>query len=100
MVSKNAKREAESLTLRVPKDLISTWNKYKEVMLKSHPDMREPDGTIKDSTVFRAMLLDYTRHDYYLLSSNIEKIFPILNRIETQVHDVSSSITLLKLKTH
>lgn len=88
----------KEIIFRIPKELIPLWNKYKQRLAREHSDMKDEDGKISNATAFRAMLLDYARHDFYLLSSNIEKIFPILNRIEGKIGETNSYLLRSKFK--
>jgi hypothetical protein len=86
-----------NLVFRVPKDLIPVWNRIKEKVAREHPDMIDEDGDLKDSTVLKAMIMDYNRRDFYVISTSLEKIFPILNTIGSKVENLESSLAILKM---
>ena len=88
----------DNIIFRVPKDLIPMWNQIKRKVAREHPEMLTEDGELKDSTVLKAMMMDYSRRDLYVISTSIEKIFPKLNQISNQINNVDSNITRLKLK--
>jgi hypothetical protein len=86
--------------IRIPKDVLPYFNKYKsrlESELTSKED-RTSTGKLKDSAVIRHILLDYDRHDVFLLLSNLEKFFAKFNMIEEQLNSINSKVITLTLK--